>query len=439
MNPGKILCVDDEESVLITIQAVLEEDGHEVHIAQQTDEGLALLRAQPFDLVLTDLRIDERDRLDILRAVKAIDEEIVVIMLTGYASLQSAIQALRSGAYDYLVKPCDVNELKLTIERGIERRRLAGALRERVVELEAANTRIASFAGELEEKVEAATAELAAKVEEVEHANAELARLYAIEQQQTAHLQQLNDHKSSFLSMVAHELRTPLTGLRGFTDLMRMRQTPQDARQARIMTLVTQQVERLSDLVNELLSMTNIEQQGLVLRKTPLDLAGCIDNVIERFEFTYPMRRIVYRREVDACDGVWDCERLEQVVSNLIANAIKYSAMESPITVTLHWQPASDEGTRWVRLSVADEGIGIPADEQARLFEKFYRASNAEAYGSGLGLGLFISGQIVRGHGGRIEVESEEGKGSTFSVVLPIAQGEQAELAQAESSTSAPG
>ncbi len=420
MQPGRILVIDDEEGVLITIQAVLEEDGHVVRIAQKTDEGLNLLRQGAFDLVLTDLRIDERDGMDMLRAVKTIDPELVVIMLTGYASLKSAIQALRAGAYDYLIKPCDVNELKLTIARGLEKRGLALALKARVAELEDANARIAGFADELQEKVRAATAQLAAQVEATEHANAELARLYAVEQQQTAHLQELNERKSSFLSMVAHELRTPLTGLRGFTDLLRMRFGTLDARQERIITLVSQQVERLSDLVNELLSLTNIEQRRLVLRPAPADLVRCVTDVIERFALVYPLREISFERQIECCPGSWDCDRLEQVLSNLLSNAIKYSSVGTSVTVTIALVPESATTDRFVRISVTDRGIGIPPEARAELFAKFFRASNAEAYQSGLGLGLFISNEIVQQHGGWIEFESKEGAGTTFSIILPV-------------------
>lgn len=423
MQAGRILCIDDEENVLITIQAVLEEDGHVVQIAQQTDQGVELLRSTPFDLVLTDLRIDERDGMDILRSVKAVDPEIVVIMLTGYASLQSAIQALRAGAYDYLIKPCDVNELKMTIQRGLEKRGLAIALKARVAELEGANARIAGFADELQDKIQGATAQLATQVDEIERARAELARLYAIEQQQTARLQELNERKSAFLSMVAHELRTPLTGLRGFTELLRMRFGALDARQERIMTLVTQQVERLSGLVNELLSLTNIEQQRLILRKEPGDLIRCASDVVERFALTYPQRTIRFEsEEMESCRGVWDCDRLEQVLSNLLNNAIKYSDVHAPVGVSVAWATEAGEDGQLVKITVADQGIGIPAPEQAQLFAKFFRASNAEAYQSGLGLGLFISNEIVQQHGGWIEIESEESRGSRFSVVLPLGE-----------------
>lgn len=420
MQSAKILCIDDEESVLITLQAVLEMEGYDVQVANQTGLGLELIRTQPLDLVLTDLRIDERDGMAMLKAVKAVDPEIIVILLTGYASLQSAIQAMRAGAYDYLVKPCDVDELKLTIARGLEKRGLALALKARVSELEDANARIAGFADELQHRVQAATAELATRVDQIERTNAELARLYEVERQQTAHFQELSDRKSAFLSMVAHELRTPLTGLRGFTELLRMRSGEQDPRRERLIMLVLQQVDRLSDLVNELLSLTNIEQQRLILHREGADLVARLADVVERFRLIYPQRTISLERGIEDCYGLWDANRLDQVLSNLIENAVKYSPDEHPVEVTIERTGSSNGNC--VTISVQDRGIGIAPEDQARLFGKFFRASNAEAYQNGLGLGLFISQEIVRQHGGTISLESTPGEGTTFCLTLPIVE-----------------
>ena len=426
MRPPRILCIDDEATVLIMLQEFLELAGYEVRIAKRTSLGLELLRTEPPDLVLTDLRIDELDGMDML---KAVDPEIVVIMLTGYASLQTAIEAMRAGAYDYLLKPVDVDELTLTIARGLEKRGLALALKARVVELEEANARIAGFAHELQAKVEEATSELAARVAEIERANRELARLYEIEQQQNARLQELNERKSAFLSLVAHELRTPLTGLRGFTDLLHLHPSEHDPQRERIMTLVLHQVDRLSDLVDELLNLTNIEQQRLTLNCKLVDLAQLVADVVERFRLVYPQRVIAFERRAVDCGCLGDTNRLDQVLSNLIENALKYSPAEYPVEVSIDRENRNDGVTDYLAISVKDQGIGIAPEDQGRLFGKFFRAANAEAYRSGLGLGLFISREIARQHGGSITVESAPGQGSTFTLRLPAGQGAMAPVA----------
>ncbi len=165
MASERILIVDDEESVAVTMQAILEMDGHEVSTAGGVAEATALVRASEYDLVLSDLRLDDGDGIQIVGETRRRWPETVCIILTGYASLDSAVKALREGAYDYLVKPCDVEELRLTVSRGLERRRLGQQLRERVHELETANATISTLNAGLQVRVDEATAELRSQYE----------------------------------------------------------------------------------------------------------------------------------------------------------------------------------------------------------------------------------------------------------------------------------
>ena len=164
---AKVLVVDDEESVVVTIKAILQLDGYDVATTTSAAEARKMVRDQEFDLVLTDLRLEDGDGLDVLRAVRDHFPETVTIMLTGYASLESAIQALRVGAYDYLVKPSEVEELRSTVARGIERRRLGLELKARVVELERANREVADLNSSLQLRIDEATAELKERYEQL--------------------------------------------------------------------------------------------------------------------------------------------------------------------------------------------------------------------------------------------------------------------------------
>ena len=195
MAANRILVVDDEESVAVTMQAILEMDGHEVMTAMSGAEAFELIRGGAFDLVLTDLRLDDADGIQILSEVRRHSPDAVTIILTGYASLDSAVNALREGAYDYLLKPCDVEELRATVNRGLERRRLGQLLRQRVSELELANETINSLNADLQRRVDAATHELRMRVEQ---------------------LQELDRLKSQFMSIASHELKTPITAMSGF-------------------------------------------------------------------------------------------------------------------------------------------------------------------------------------------------------------------------------
>ncbi|MBV9546639.1 MAG: response regulator, partial [Chloroflexi bacterium] len=156
----RVLVVDDDESVLLTVQGVLELDHYEVLAVSSGARALELVRSEPFDLVLTDLRLEDVDGIEILRELHTKSPDAVGVMLTGYASLETALGALRQGAYDYLVKPCDVLELRTTVSRGLERSRLASQLRDRVAELELANATIQALNAELEQRVQSATAAL---------------------------------------------------------------------------------------------------------------------------------------------------------------------------------------------------------------------------------------------------------------------------------------
>src|SRR5712691_2423271 len=152
----KVLVVDDEESVVVTIKAILQLDGYNVATTTSGLQARGMVRDVEYDLVLTDLRLEDGDGLDVLKAVRERYPETVTIMLTGYASLESAIQALRAGAYDYLVKPSEVEELRATVGRGIERRRLGLELKARVAELERANREIGELNLTLQRRIEEA-------------------------------------------------------------------------------------------------------------------------------------------------------------------------------------------------------------------------------------------------------------------------------------------
>jgi DNA-binding NtrC family response regulator len=137
---ARVLVVDDEETVMLTLQGVLELDGYDVTASSSGEHAIELVRTQHFDLVLTDLRLDNGvDGIDILRELRRQSIDSVSIMLTGYSSLDSAVKALREGAYDYLLKPCDVLELRATVSRGLERSQHAADTRDRVTQLERAN------------------------------------------------------------------------------------------------------------------------------------------------------------------------------------------------------------------------------------------------------------------------------------------------------------
>jgi signal transduction histidine kinase len=400
----KVLVVDDEESVVVTIKAILQLDGYNVWTTMSGREARAMVRDVEYDLVLTDLRLDDGDGLDVLKAVRERHPETVTIMLTGYASLESAIQALRAGAYDYLVKPSEVEELRSTVARGIERRRLGQELRQRVVELEQANREIADLNSSLQRRIDEATAELKERYEQ---------------------LRELDRMKSQFLSIASHELKTPITAMSGFLQvaLRRVRRLTEGASPAPMadglrgiseqLEVVYRQTGRLARLIDELLDVSRIQTGRIEFHYGDVDIGELANEVAARLQLTTTAHEISVRRDTQSVVTA-DRDHLEQVLNNLVTNAIKYSPSGGAITIDVR----PDDGG--VRLSVTDQGIGIPEKELEAIFGLFYRSPDRAARdAAGMGLGLYISKEIVVRHGGRIWAESGREKGSTLNVVIP--------------------
>ena len=429
MATGSLLVVDDEESVAVTMGAILEMDGYRVSISTSGADAMRKLGETDFDLVLTDLRLDDIDGLSIVSEVCRVQPDTVSIILTGFASLESAIKALREGAYDYLIKPCDVEELRAVVARGIERRQLGVELKARLADLEEANTTIHDLNRGLQRRIDEATAELHQRMTELARANDEIAGLYQSAQRHVEELQQLDRLKSRFLSMASHELKTPLTSISGLAQVLlrrmrrRLEQGPPSVEQwaeehrghVDRLELLNSQTGRLGRLVDELLDVSRIESGKLEFHWEPVDLAALVTEVAGRLQMTTSLHTI----EVDP-DGVVgnpvtaDKDHLEQVLDNLVTNAIKFSPNGGTIHVRLH--DAKDS----VVLSIQDSGVGISPGQLEDIFGLFYQAEDPVSRRTGgMGLGLYISKEIISRHGGRIWAESKPNEGSTFKISLP--------------------
>ena len=249
-------------------------------------------------------------------------------------------------------------------------------------------------------------AKIARDISEQKRTEAERDRLYKEAREATR-------VREEFLSMAGHELRTPLTSLQFQLHSLRKRLESGESQKALdLLGRTAAQVERLGRLTEELLDVTRITSGRLALEPEETDLGQLVGEVAERWKDT--ARRAGCELRIDAPRGVtglWDRSRLDQVATNLISNAIKFGGGK-PIEIRV--EPDTDR----VQLIVRDYGIGISPEDQARIFDRFERAVSKQSYG-GIGLGLWIARQIVDAHGGRIEVASESGQGSTFRVELP--------------------
>jgi diguanylate cyclase (GGDEF)-like protein/PAS domain S-box-containing protein len=235
----------------------------------------------------------------------------------------------------------------------------------------------------------------------------------------TARVEAALAFRTRFLSITAHELRSPLTALKGYAQLLlRQARGGGDDRLLRSLARIDAQAGRMARLIDDLAEVPRIESDGLALDAHPLELRALLEETVAEVGATAPAFALHVRAEGGADEAVWvhaDRARLQQVLTNLLTNAVKYSGERREVAITL-----GRDGERAV-VAVADHGIGIPAAQQAAVFEPYVRAANATAGGyGGLGLGLFISKAIVERHGGTLTLVSEEGRGSTFSVALPL-------------------
>lgn len=222
--------------------------------------------------------------------------------------------------------------------------------------------------------------------------------------------------RDEFLSLAAHELRTPLTSLMGNTQLLQAHTELLVPRDQRLVAAIARGAERLRGLAEYLLDASRLGQERLDLDPRPLDLATLARHAVGEIQATVPRHTLRVAAADEAVVVAADQVRLEQTLHNLLANAVKYSPKGGEILVTV-----GRAGDR-ARVSVGDQGIGIPADALPHVFDRFYRASNAAPYTfSGLGLGLYVVREIVVQHGGTITVESTAGQGSVFTIELPLA------------------
>ncbi|TMI69059.1 MAG: PAS domain S-box protein [Bacteroidetes bacterium] len=222
------------------------------------------------------------------------------------------------------------------------------------------------------------------------------------------------ERKDEFISVASHELKTPLTSLKGYMQLMQSQpQLPDDTKL--YISKGNISVNKLQHLINDLLDVSKIKAGKLEFDKNLVDLDSLVENCVENSNYMYPGYRFT-KEGKGSVMVIGNAERLEQVIMNLVNNAVKYSPNKHAITVQI--EKTNDCG----KVSVIDEGVGMSAADQKRILERFYRSDHNKFIASGLGMGLYISAEIVKEHNGTMSVRSKLNDGSVFSFSLPLAE-----------------
>ncbi|MBC8162348.1 MAG: HAMP domain-containing histidine kinase [Roseiflexaceae bacterium] len=221
--------------------------------------------------------------------------------------------------------------------------------------------------------------------------------------------------KDEFISYMSHELKNPMASIKGYADLLRRRlnKTPDDPNRKGL-EIISAQVARMTLLLDQLLDFSRINMDRLQLNKRPTDLIDLTSRLIADMASVADRHALLLDADAAQLTATVDANRIQQALQYLIANAIKFSPQPGTIIISVHQH---EQGQ--AQVVVRDRGVGIPEGDQQRVFERFYRASNAPEQ-SGMGLGLFLARAIIQRHDGTIELESREGEGTALTVLLPL-------------------
>jgi signal transduction histidine kinase len=386
VKPIKILLIEDSLFATRLAKQMLTEAESpqfvtELKCADRLSTGLKHLDEEEIDIVLLDLTLPDSHDLETFTTVQSKTRDVPIVVMSGLEDEKLAIEAVQRGAQDYLVKgQIDSNLLKRSILYAIERNRVEKELRR--------------YREHLEELVEERTAELKAIVEALERSNKDL---------------------EQFAYVASHDLQEPLRMVASYVQLLERRYKDRlDSDAKEFITFAVDGATRMQKLINDLLSYSRISTRGKEFKDT--DSKYALDQAIEnlRMAIKDSGARITYDKLPEISS---DESQLIQLFQNLIDNAIKFRSQEVP---HIHIS-ARDNRSEWL-FSVQDNGVGIDPQHAERIFVIFQRLHEREKY-PGTGIGLAICKRIVERHGGRIWVESEPGKGSTFFFTIPMRGG----------------
>ena len=388
-KPVTVLLFEDDEGQALLTREALTPQGFVVEVARTGRDGLAKVFSTDYHAYLIDMKMPDISGMEILRRLRMVKPGAVAVIVTGHGDEQSAVEAMKHGAADYVVKSPAMGHLAtlpVVIREALDRSQLRG-------EREQLQAELWEHARLLEER------------------NAELRRA-------NEELKRLSQLKSDLVSMVSHELRTPLATVKEFTSILADEIAgPLNKDQQEYLGIIRSNLDRLARIIDDLLDMAKLEAGRVLLQKSFAGIPETIDHLVESMRPLAEGKRITLETQVppDLPLLFADSDKVTQVLMNLLGNAIKYTEEGGHVTIRVEQRETE------IEFSVADTGIGVAPEDLPRLFEKFqqFRRTPAAKGAKGTGLGLAICKRLVELHGGRVWTVSAVGRGSTFSFSLP--------------------
>ncbi len=475
----RILVVDDEKRIRSGCVQMLTEEGFPARSAESAEEGLALLAQEHYDIILLDLMMPGVSGLEALVRIRALHPDTLVIVITGYATLEYSIEAMKKGAFDFIPKPFAPEDLRRVVHKAVEFIRtlqdiatetsrvrvlinhlsdgvLAIDHQKKIVLANPAALKLTGyqgpavigrhlsdvvsdplFIGGLEQALGMPADEFREVREELNRLDTDSGEGAAIGVrcvpfrdrmnrtlgavmvlQDITALKKIDQMKSDFVSMVSHEIRSPMnTVLAQIHVIMDGLAGELSDAQKEILGRCAQKVNALAEMATELLDLSKIESGLITQERERLNLTELLHQQLAFHQDLAAQKKIEIQADPIAA-GLYvmaNPYHLREVVANLLTNAIKYTPEAGMVTL------AAEEKNGYACIRVSDTGFGIPPEDLKRIFNRFYRVKNEKTrFIIGTGLGLAIVKSIVEAHHGRVRVESVEGRGSRFSVDLPI-------------------
>jgi len=383
MSHARVLIVDDDPALLQALpQAInLRMQQVDVDVSDSADKALQLVQQQSYDAIVSDIKMPGMDGIELIERLQIFCPDTPTLLITGHGEHTLAVQALRVGAYDFIQKPIDREYFVTALRRAIQ----IYQLRRRIADQQKA---LEQHADELERAVE----------------------------ERTRDLVEANAAKDVFLSMASHELKTPLTTIKGLSQMLYRLVEQGEKIDLKSVELLANAARRMEILVNDILNTSLVDAAVFSLHLQAENLSALCHETLAAYSAEMGTSLRLEIVESDLPVNV-DRERICQVLLNLLSNARKYSPPRSPVTIRV------SSRDQQAAISVTDQGVGNPPEHLEHIFDRFYRSPEVDVQtGSsvGVGLGLYIARKIVEQHNGQLSAISTPGKGSTFTIALPL-------------------